>query len=399
MKHKVPSAWIGIALAFYAFIAIAIAESGLGVLLPSILASYHLTPATVTILFFSQISGYVVAALASSLLSERIGLARMILLAAMSLTSALCIYASTSHWAVMVITGMLLGLGIGLTDAGINTFMAHDQRSANRIGLLHAFYGIGALSGPAIATTLLTLGVSWRSVYWVFAGLVSLLVIGMIWVVVRRYPLMDAHSFVSDQSAESSLRLVLKKPIVLVSGLFLLLYVGTEAAVGIWAYAVQTIARGTPVAVAGYSVAAYWFGLTLGRLLLGFLTKRLGAVRIIDVSLGLLIVGLLVWWLFPHQLWSLPLIGFSLAAVFPMTIWLMPQRVSAPLVPAAIGLLTSLGSVGAVSIPTALGWLANAIGLQIVPMLLLPLAVIMAILHRWLINYAPLQTAEQRSHF
>jgi hypothetical protein len=33
--------WIGVAIAFYAFVAIAVAEAGLGVLLPSILATYN----------------------------------------------------------------------------------------------------------------------------------------------------------------------------------------------------------------------------------------------------------------------------------------------------------------------------------------------------------------------
>ncbi len=57
--------WIGIALAFYAFISIGIAEGGLGVLLPSILETYHLTSATVTVLFISQVTGYAIGFLAS----------------------------------------------------------------------------------------------------------------------------------------------------------------------------------------------------------------------------------------------------------------------------------------------------------------------------------------------
>lgn len=383
MKQK--SAWIGIALAFYAFIAIGIAEGGLGVLLPSIIATYNLTPATVTALFFSQISGYCAAALTSSLLSHRLGLARMLLLAAVSVTSALCIYASTTHWFVMVFTGTLLGLGIGLIDAGINTFIAHDQR-ANLMGLLHAFYGIGALSGPAIATTLLTFGISWRATYWVFAAIVMLLVIGMIWIVSQRHPVMHSPAPISEQSASANLRQALKTPTVLVAGLLLLVYVGTEASLGNWAYAVQTISRGTPVAIAGYSVTAYWLGLTIGRLSMGHLMKSMGAVRLIDYSLVLLTAGLLVWWLFPHQLWSLPLMGFALAAIFPTTIWLMPRRVPAAIVPAAIGFLTSVGSVGAVSIPTSIGWIADRFGLEMIPKVMLPLAILMIGLHRWLVR-------------
>lgn len=385
MTDKSPPAWMGIALAFYAFIAIGIAEGGLGVLLPSIIATYELTPATVTALFFSQISGYFVAALTSSLLSHRIGLAQMVLLAAVSVTSALYIYASTTHWFVMVATGTLLGLGIGLIDAGINTFIAHDRR-ANLMGLLHAFYGIGALLGPAIATTLLASGINWRSAYGVFAAIVMLLVVGMIWVISQRQPLMPSPPSASEQSAGANLGLALKTPTVLIAGLLLLVYVGTEAALGSWAYAVQTIARGTPISVAGYSVTAYWLGLTIGRLSMGQVMKSIGAVRLIDYSLLLLTVGLLVWWLFPHQLWSLPLMGFALAAIFPTTIWLMPHRVPAAIVPAAIGFVTSLGSIGAVSIPTAIGWIGDRFGLGTIPMVMLPFALLMLVLHRGLVR-------------
>jgi len=379
-------AWIDIGLAFYAFIAIAIAESGLGVLLPSILTTYNLTTATVTALFFGQVSGYVVAAFTSSLLSQRIGLARMILLAATSVTTALCVYASTPYWFVMVLTGTLLGLGIGLIDAGINTFVAHKQDNANLMGVLHAFYGVGALSGPAIATMILTMGLSWRSAYWVFAAIMGLLVLGMVWVISQPYPLMDSSAQTTGQNAKANLRLALKRPTVIVAGLFLLVYVGTEVSLGNWAYTVETMSRNTPITVAGYSVTAYWFGLTIGRLSMGQLMKRLGPTRLMDVSLVLLTVGLLVWWLLPQQLWSLPLIGFALAAIFPTTIWLMPRRIPATLVPAAIGYLSSVASVGAVSIPTVVGWLANKINLEVIPMLMLPLAIAMLMLHRWLAN-------------
>ncbi len=101
--------------------------------------------------------------------------------------------------------------------------------------LLHAFCGIEALSEPAIATVLLTIGVGWRSVYWVFAAVVGMLVIGMIWVVSQRHSLMDTSSLVADQSAGANLRLALKGPAVLVAGWLLLVYVGTEVSLGNWA--------------------------------------------------------------------------------------------------------------------------------------------------------------------
>jgi fucose permease len=158
---------------------------------------------------------------------------------------------------------------------------------------------------------------------------------------------------------------------------------------------VQTISRGTPVAIAGYSVAAYWFGLTMGRLTMGQLMQRVGATRLIDGSLALLTLGLLIWWWFPQQLWSLPIIGFALAAIFPTTMWLMPRRVPPALVPAAIGFATSVGSVGAVGIPTTVGWLADKINLEIIPMFMLPLAIVMVMLHRWLVKHTQITLPEK----
>ncbi len=383
-------AWIGVGLAFYSFVAIGIAEGGLGVLLPSILATYQLTPATVTLLFVSQVSGYIVAALTSSLLSSRLGLARMLLFASAALTGALVIYALTSNWSVMVAAGTLLGLGVGLIDAGINTYIASDQRNANLMGTLHAFYGIGALLGPAVATTLLALGLGWQLVYLVFAAVVGLTVVGMLWAVWSSYSPMTRKLAASGSEAGTNLRLALRTPTVLVTGLLLLIYVGTEAALGNWVYSVETLSRGTPAWVAGYSVSAYWLGLTLGRLSLGPVVTRLGAVRTIDLSLGLLIAGLVAWWLLPSpfQLLSLPLLGLALAAIFPATIWLMPQRVSAAIVPAAIGFATSAASLGAATIPTAAGGLAERFGLAVIPVLMLPMALLLGVLHRWLVQHA-----------
>ncbi|WP_017315738.1 MFS transporter [Mastigocladopsis repens] len=379
--------WIGVVIAFYAFIAIGIAEGGLGVLLPSILSTYHLTPATVTLLFISQIAGYVVAALTSSLISSRLGLARMLLFASITLTTALITYALTAYWFVMVAAGTLLGLGIGLIDAGINTYIVNDQRNSHLIGALHGFYGIGALLGPATATTLVALGLGWRLIYLVFASVVGLLVAGVLWTVLQQYAPMTVKVTPSGTNAWANLRLALRTPVVLVTGVLLLVYVGTEASLGNWAYTVQHIGRGTPKLVAGYSVSAYWLGLTIGRFCLGHFMQRLGAVRTVDISLTLLAGGLVVWWLLPNQLLSLPLIGFGLAAIFPATIWLVPQRVPTTLVPATIGFVTSVASLGAATVPTVAGWVAARAGLESIPALMIPIAVLMAALHRWLVRH------------
>lgn len=385
--HQSP-AWIGIAISFYAFITIGISEGGLGVLLPSILKTFDLTPATVTFLFVSQITGYVIAAFSSSLISSRLGLAPMLFAAAITLTVALVIYGFASTWLIMVAAGTLLGLGIGLIDAGINTYMVSDQRKSKWIGLLHAFYGIGALLGPTIATTLLLIGLNWRQVYFVIASNGVLLIVIVAGSMIMHYQPMLIRTAASGSHALANLRFALKTPVVLVSGLFLLFSVGMEASLGVWAYTVQHTSRGISASTAGYSISALWLGFTISRVILGVLINRFGAVRLVNGSLVMLAIGLLSWWLLPGQSVSLPLIGFAIAVIFPSTIWSMPQRVPAAVVPAAIGFATSVASFGAAIIPTTIGWVANRMGLEHIPILILLLAIALAILHQWLAKLA-----------
>lgn len=392
-KQQRPSPlWIGIGISFYAFIAIGLAEAGLGVLLPSILSTYELTPATVTLLFISQSGGYILAALTSSFVSHFWGLARLLLIAASFLTLALVIYALSPVWLLMVAAGIFLGLSIGFIDAGINTYIVQDNRSAHLIGLLHGFYGVGALSGPALATTALGMGLNWRQVYLMLAGVISLLVVAVLGVMVYRYPpMMEQGSRKTATVARTRsgiLRQSLGSPVVLATGGLLLVYVGIESCIGNWAYAVQLISRNTPEWIAGYSVSGYWLGLTLGRFKLGYFLKRLGGVRTISLSLMLLLIGLWGWWQLPDQWLTLPLIGFALGAIFPTTIWLIPQRLPDELVPFCVGFATSTASLGAVIIPTGSGWFASLVGLEIIPMLMLPLTMMMVGLHWWLVKNA-----------
>ena len=376
-----PPLWICLAISFYAFIAIGIAEAGLGVLLPSILREYNLNPATITLLFVSQISGYIMAALTSSVVNSRLGLWKMLFSAASMLTMALGIYALSPTWWLMVAAGTLFGLGIGLIDAGINTAIAQDDRSTNLIGFLHGFYGIGALSGAAITTTLLAIGMNWRQVYGVLAAIVSLLMVNVFAAIIYHYPSMKRSKAASPAPAWQNLRRSLQTPLVLLTGLMLLIYVGLEASISNWAYIVQISDRQASTLAAGYSISAYWLGLTFGRFILGYFLRSLGAIKTISMSLVLLMIGLLAWWQLPEQWISLPMIGFALAPIFPATIWLIPKQLPASLVPSAVSFATSAASVGAALIPSGVGWIASWSSLGVIPLLMLPLAIAMIVLH------------------
>ncbi|WP_392532250.1 MFS transporter [Nostoc sp. C117] len=378
--------WIGVIIAFYAFVVMGISNHELGVLLPSLQATYNLTPGSITILFLGQMTGSTVAALTSSLVSNRIGLSRMLLLSSIMLTSALVICACTNDWFIMVASLAILGMGNALINAGMSAYMASERRNSNLIAWLYAFYSIGALLGSAFATTLLAMGWDWRAIYLKTAGLAGVIVVAMIWVTVSNYKLMS-YVTVSDTDSKANLRLALSMPTVIVSGLLCLIYVGVEVSIGNWAYSIQSISRSTPELLAGYSVSAYWLGLTVGRLGMGYLMKQWGAVHTLNFSFTLLMSGLVIWCLFPNQLLSLPLIGFGLAVIYPATIWLLPRRVEVTLVPAAIGFVASVTSLGSAATLTLVGLIAEHLGLESIPIIMVVLGSLMIFLNRWLVKY------------
>ncbi|AFY29474.1 MFS transporter [Cyanobium gracile] len=361
-----------------AFGVIGAVEAALGVLVPSLLDTFSLSTGSVTLLLASQIGGYLLAALLNGMVNSRLGLDRLLLVAFTLLASALLLYALTPRWDLMVATGVAVGLGIGLIDAGLNTAVAQHEAGARLIGPLHGFYGVGAVTGPAIATTVLALGGGWRQVYLVLAGLGGLVLL-VIWQQRRAGPGPRAAGAAGGEWRV--LGQALRRPAVGLSGLVLLAAVGLEASIGTWAFSVQHLGRSQSAVAAGIGVSLYWLGLTVGRFGFGGLVGRLGVIRWISGSLALLLTALIGWsggaapWL------ALPLAGFGLAGIFPATILLIPRRLPVALVPAAVGLATSAASAGAVAVPTSLGWIAAEMGLAAVPALLIPVGLGLAGLH------------------
>lgn len=66
---------------------------------------------------------------------------------------------------------------------------------------------------------------------------------------------------------------------------FLLGYVGLEVGLGGWIVVFMTKVRGGSAFASGMTATGFWMGLTVGRVILGFVTPRLGEKLAISVSL------------------------------------------------------------------------------------------------------------------
>lgn len=187
---------------------------------------------------------------------------------------------------VLVVVFILAGFGNGIEDAAWNAWIG-DMASANEIlGFLHGFYGLGATLSPLIATTMVTKGnLGWYSFYYIMIGGAAIELVASL---SAFWPETGAKFRAANPRTTDSkggrTREALTNRVTWICSLFLLAYVGVEVALGGWivTFMIQ-VRRGTPFA-SGISATGFWLGITAGRVILGFVTPRLGEKLAITVS-------------------------------------------------------------------------------------------------------------------
>jgi fucose permease len=366
-----------VGLGFLAFIMIGMSDGMLGVLLPSIRGYYQVDKATVSLIFLASTFGYLTSAFASGLLVASIGIRRLLLLGVGVYVFGVCLITLQVPFLVLPLCLYCLGFGVGIVDAGLNSYFVGFPRSTLLLNFLHAFYGVGALIGPLIASGLLELKFFWTTSYFILIAIGVLVLTGItLFYGATNLHVSDRAS--SDDSKENVLFSALRLRVVWLTAAFLLFYVGAEVSMGTWSYSFLTEERHEAALLSGWAVSGFWLGLTIGRLTLGHVGERFGNKRLIQGCLTGVVVGVLLVWLVPFGpvtalgLW---ITGFSLGPIFPTTIALISNMVPHRLVPTAIGFAASLGSMGAALFPWLAGNLAESFGLWT----LLPFMVVLTV--------------------
>ena len=366
-----------LALAYAAFILIGLNDGVVGVLLPSIIAHYDITTATVGLLFPAASLGYLVAAFNSGGLLERLGRRTFLGLGSAVWIVGMLGFAMMPPFPILLPALFGIGFGVAILDAGLNAYIAGLPRGASLLNYLHAFYGVGALLGPLLATAMITSVLGWNATYYALSIGVAVALVGFVLRFERRLAPGAAHH--ADGGGGGLLRTTLRLPLVWLSAAFLLVYVGVEVSLGAWSYTLLTVGRHIPALSAGWMVSGYWLGLTLGRFVLARVVERVGPRRIIQWLMGGVIVGIGLVWVAPGSalaaagLW---LVGFSLGPIFPSVIVVISSVTSERLRQSAIGFAASMGSMGGAFFPWVAANLAQRLGLWS----LLPYAAILTLI-------------------
>ena len=335
-----------IGLAFLGFISIGLPDGLLGVAWPSMRAYFGLPLDALGGLLALYTAGYLLASFSSGGLLARLSVGALLALSCLATGLSLIGYALAMWWWMVMALATLAGLGAGAIDAGLNTFAA-IHFSARLVNWLHAFYGIGAFSGPLLMTALLEGGRAWQLGYAIVG--VGQLALALCFGLTRRQWSNSDNSetqpaATAKTASRASLFSTLRLPLVWLSVAAFFFYTGIEAAAGAWAYSLLTEARAIPLMTAGLWVSIYWGGLTAGRVVSA-------------------------------------LLGLALGPVFPSLIATTPARLGARHTANGVGFQIAAAALGQALLPALVGVLAQQFTLEIIGPALFVAAAILFALH------------------
>lgn len=189
------------------------------------------------------------------------------------------------RYPVMVVFFILAGFGNGLEDAAWNAWIGNMEKANEVLGILHGFYGLGATLSPLIATTMVTKAkLPWYTFYYIMIGVaVTELVAGTTAFWTSTGP---AYREANPRTAEETgnrMKEALHNRVTWVCSVFFLVCVGIEVAISGWVVVFMMKVRHAAPFAAGMGETGYWLGLTVGRVILGFVTGRLGEMTTIVV--------------------------------------------------------------------------------------------------------------------
>ena len=368
-------------VAFAAFVLVGVNAGATGVLLPAQISDYRVSKTAIGSTFFTGSAGFVLASLLAGVMIHRLGM-RMTMVFGATVTAVAGFYVATRPpFAAFVLVGIATGFGAGVAESAFQAFVVGLPGSTGLLNRLHAFFGVGALLGPLLATWILGFA-SWRTVWFVLATTQVPLVVA-IWATYPRHETAadepPAAEEPASQRSRGLLATALRERSVLLGAALLAVYVGLEISMGNWGFSYLVQARGEHRLLAGYTVSGYWLGLTLGRFLISPFAARIGASAAnmtFGCLAGVTAVAALTWVL-PGAA-SIPgfvLLGFFLGPIFPAAMAMVPNVTPARLVPTAIGVMNAGSVVGGSALP----WLAGAIGQGTGAWTLLPFALTLAV--------------------
>jgi fucose permease len=367
---------------YISFISLGLPDALLGSAWPSMYETLNVPVSYAGIISMIISGGTIVSTLFSGKFIHKLGTGKLTAISVGMTAIALFGFSiSTSFWH-LCLWGIPYGLGAGSVDAALNNFVALHYK-ARHMNWLHCFWGVGATIGPYIMGILLTKGFKWNSGYFT----ISLIQIVLTSVLFFTLPLWKEKKTDNKVKEEKYKNYSLKEVIALPGAMSIMIaffsYCALEATTGLWAASYLVLNRGIAAEIAAKWAASFYFGITIGRFISGFITFKMNNKNMIRLGQGIIILGLLLLFL-PFSNYTafigLILIGLGCAPIYPSLIHSTPTNFGKDVSHSIIGVQMASAYLGTTLMPPLFGFLQEHFDIRLYPIYLIILAFLMILM-------------------
>jgi len=325
----------------------------LGPLLPSLATRWSLSDTQSGDLFFAQFLASSLGVLISGALVPRRGY-RFATLLGLAFMAAGFGLLPLLHWPTGLIAVSSWGIGFGITIPACNLLVAalHPERKAAALNLLNFSWSLGAVACPFLLAPFSNAGRV--DMFAITAGAVIVLLMAIISTIA--FP--DPGAATRRERAPKDLRRILLTPIGLGLAVLFFLYTGVENATGGWLASFAKRNGSDTGSLWVTTPSFFYMSLMLGRAIAPLILRKLRDTILARVGLALSSAGILTLLLSASMtgiLASAFVIGFGLAAIYPITIGRMSQMAGS-LSPQVGSVMFALAGVGASVGPWLVGY-------------------------------------------
>lgn len=367
---------------YMAFISLGLPDSMLGVAWPVMQPEYGLPLETAGFLYMIIAGGTIVSSLASGTVTKLLGTGKVTVISVLMTAIALLGFSFSSSLIWLIICAVPLGLGGGAVDAALNNYVATHYKS-HHMSWLHCFWGVGATLGPIIMSVFISGQFSWRSGYVAIAVIQFALVVLLfftlpLWNKVAKNRQGDLIEDPIDSKVDLPNETVQHVKPLQIKGVKLalipfLFYCGVEATMGLWGSSFLVSVKELPVAVAAQWVSLFYAGITIGRLVTGFVTLKVSNRMLIRIGQLTALIGAVLL-LLPLPI-SFSLVGFifvglGLAPIYPCMLHETPARFGKEHSQSIMGYQMAVAYTGSTFLPPLLGLMASQSSMDIFPILI-----------------------------
>ena len=367
---------------YITFISLGLPDSILGAAWPSMYSGLKVPLSYAGIISMIIAGGTIISSLFSDRLVRKIGTGWITAISVGMTATALFGFSVSGSFLFLCLWAIPYGLGAGSVDAVLNNFVAVNYK-AKHMNWLHCFWGIGATIGPYIMGMSLTGNLGWYYGY----RTISFIQIALTGILIFSLPMWKKNIDRIEEENNVGMQLSHKQLIRLPGAKQTLIaffcYCSLEQVTGLWGSSYMVLKKGiTPEAAAAF-ISFFYFGITAGRFLSGFLTQKLSTKGMIRLGQGLITLGVVLLFVSISQmvmLAGLVLIGLGCAPIYPSLLHQTPERFGKNASQSMMGLQMACAYLGSTFSPPLIGLLTEKVSITIYPLIQLIITGVMIFL-------------------